>query len=155
MVSKAMISSISSLSAATGVRSGQMAAAHETGLQLLELDNNVIPFGVDVVVGRGGYGRLDLPETDRGGLRYKEFRGAELPVRVWRSQGVMRCGLGRSRPLKEAEISCLLPERLLEAMPESPDFPYLKEQYARLAEVLYFDRMTDDELGQFLRYVRG
>lgn len=155
MVSKAMTSSISSLSAATGLLPGRMTAAHEVGLQLLGLDNNVIPFGVDVIVGRGDYGRLALPETERGSLRYREFRGAELPVRVWRSEGVMRCGLGRSRPLKESEVSSLLPERLLEAMPESPDFPYLREQYARLAEVLYFDRMTDDELGQFLRYVRG
>ena len=40
-------------------------------------------------------------------------------------------------------------------MPHSPEWRFLLEQRARLAEVLHFDDMTDEELATFHRYVRG
>jgi hypothetical protein len=42
----------------------------------------------------------------------------------------------------------------LEALPTSPDFSYLLEQRAALAEVLYFDDMTDEQLMEFRSFVR-
>lgn len=149
------LSTIDRISSETGIPTDRMFAAHESALQLLDIDNNVIPFAVDVAVGRRDYRLIDAPETVHMGHRYKDLSRGRIPARAWRSMGDMRCSRRRTGVLADLGIGCLLPENILKALPLSPEFDLLREQYARLAEVLYFDRMTDDELREFLRYVRG
>lgn len=145
---------IDGLAAYAGLRRQDVCAAHEAALQLLGLDNNVIPYGVDVIVGRAAYRTLDLPEAASGRQAYKMFPEGEVPTRIWESRGLLRHSRLTAGVIDSCGIACLRPRRILEALPQSPDFPYLREQYARLAEVLFFDDMTDEQLSQFLRYVR-
>lgn len=147
-------SAIDDVSRCTGIPRARICAAHESALQLLGLDNNAVAYAVDIVVSGKDYREVKGAEGEHAGYRYKNLGLGEIPVRVWRSQGLLSCAPWRSRELVGEGLRCLLPEALLRALPLSPDFEYLQEQYARLAEVLYFDRMTDAELEQFLLHVR-
>lgn len=151
MTASATISAIDNLSRQTGISVDRMTAVHETALQLLDLDYNAIPYGTDVVVGKMAYRGVRAPEKKSCGHGFKEVGCA----RVWRSEGLLRISQRTSRPLNSYDIRCFRPERLLAVLPLSPDFELLREQYAFLAEVLHSDMMTDDELKQFMRYVRG
>lgn len=135
---------------ATGILLEDMVPIHETALQLLEADYNVLPYGLDVIVPNLDYRRA-FP-FDLGGKRKLCFE--ETPIRIWRARGPLKKVYKEAEPLKAYPVRCPSPETILRLLPSSPDFPYLREQYAGLAEILYFDRMTDEELGEFFRYVR-
>jgi hypothetical protein len=74
---------------------------------------------------------------------------------VWLSVGAgTTFASGRLVNCNRVGYRCLRPELVLEALPTSPDFQYLLEQRAALAEVLYFDDMTDEQLMEFRSFVR-
>lgn len=135
---------------ATGIPLEDMVPIHEAALQLLEADYNVLPYGLDVIVSNKDYRRAFPFEF--GGKRELCFE--ETPLRIWRARGHLKKVYREAQPLKAYPVRCPAPETILRLLPKSPDFPYLREQYAALAEILYFDRMTDEELGEFCRYVR-
>lgn len=155
MAIETITTAIADVAGAVGEKPTEIVAAHEAALQLLGLDNNAVAYGTDLIVGAGAYRRLCADEASCAGSRFKVFASGPHPVRVWKPQGALRRGFRRARPLRSHDVRCLVPEDVLAMLPLSPDFPYLREQYARLAEVLYFDGMSDAELGEFLRYVRG
>lgn len=113
------------------------------------LSINAITSAVDVLV----------PAVDGGealGSRYEEMDRFGTTVRIWKA---LSDGTAFDEaPLRwgdDYERFCLDPERELEEMPHSPDFRFMLEMRARLAEVLYFDWMDDAELALFRKYVRG
>lgn len=117
------------------------------------LDYNIFLGVVDACVSEADAARWGEAPTDVG-----EFLATKINdtgIRIWTPKSL---GL----PSRRVRVRCerygcwaLDPELVLRVLPLSPDFPGLAEQRARLAEVLYHDRMTDDELLLFSRYVRG
>lgn len=135
------------------------ALVHEAALAAWGLDNNVTPLAIDVLVPPKAFETLaEQPEgqlCELKGNRYLLFKERGIPVRAWRSVGNgVKYDLRRLVTCSKVGRRCLRPELVLEALPTSPDFPYLYEQRAALAEVLYFDDMTDEQLMEFRRYVR-
>lgn len=135
---------------ATGIPLENMVPIHEAALQLLEADYNVLPYALDVVVPDRDYRRA-FPFYLKS---RRELVFEETPIRIWCARGLLKKVYKEAVPLKKYPVRCPSPETILRLLPSSPDFPYLREQYAALAEILYFDRMTDEELGEFCRYVR-
>lgn len=125
------------------------ALLHEAAMMAWGLSINAVTRAVDVLAPPSGQPVPSWPP-------YKETRRLGVAVRVWSN-------LSDGSSFDDAPIRwnerygryCLDPERELEEMPHSPDFRYMLEMRARLAEVLYFDQMSDEELAQFHRYVRG
>jgi hypothetical protein len=86
---------------------------------------------------------------------YLEFPSGYAPIRIWSSIGEgVTFASSRLVNCEGVGYRCLRPEFVLEALPTSPDFSYLLEQRAALAEVLYFDDMTDEQLMEFRSFVR-
>ena len=107
---------------------------------LLIDDRDAALLGLEVPEQLGTFARLDA---------------ADMPLRVWSRRSV---GLSGSFDVVECPgygCDALAPETVLEKLPYSPDARLLLEARARLAEVLFFDRMDDEQLGEFDSYVRG
>lgn len=136
------------------------ALVHEAALMAWGLDNNVSPYAIDVLVPPRSFDALAAAHGaqtgEHMGNRYVAFDGLAVPVRAWRSVGDdVRYEPRRLVFCEKFGRRCLRPEVVLEALPSSPDFRFLYEQRAALAEVLYFDDMTDEQLMEFRSYVRG
>ena len=81
---------------------------------------------------------------------------AEADVRIWDAGRLLADDFrNHLRWSEKAGCFILEPRLVLELLPLSPDIQYLLEDRARLAMVLYADEMTDKELMEFNRYVRG
>lgn len=85
---------------------------------------------------------------------YEGISESGIPLRIWESLGGKDSDGYESVTEPAGTAPCLWPYDNLELLPLSPDFELLLEQRAALAEVLYFDSMTDEELMEFFRYVR-
>ena len=81
---------------------------------------------------------------------------SEDDMRIWDS-GTLLVDDFRNHLRWSGKEGCFVlePQLVLELLPFSPDIQYLLEDRARLAMVLYADEMTDEELLEFNRYVRG
>lgn len=142
------------------VCSDECALVHEAALMAWGIDNNLVPYAVDVLVPGKVYARAatikEGVESECQGNRFVQIKTSYAPVRIWKSVGEgMTYGANRLVNCAAAGYKCLRPELVLEALPSSPDFSYLLEQRAALAEVLYFDDMTDEQLLEFRSFVRG
>lgn len=141
------------------VDSENCALVHEAALAAWGLDNNLAPYALDVLVTKAAFERLGVNERLQGriymGNTCLEFATEHAPVRLWMSVGDgVTFASGRLVACERAGYRCLRPELVLEALPSSPDFRYLLEQRAALAEVLFFDDMTDEQLMEFRSFVR-
>lgn len=137
----------------------EYAVAHEIALLAWGLDNNLVPYGVDLLVSKKAFARMreamDLREDLHQGNPFVRLDNEYAPVRLWQSVGE-NVTFDRRVLIEVPHLECqsLRPEIVLEALPTSPDFALLLEQRAALAEVLFFDDMTDDQLMEFRRFVR-
>lgn len=135
------------------------ALVHEAALMAWGIDNNYVPYSVDVLASKKAFDVLRYgggQQFEHMGNRCIEFASDYAPIRVWLSIGEgITFASGRLIDCKYAGYRCLRPELVLEALPTSPDFQYLLEQRAALAEVLYFDDMTDEQLMEFRSFVRS
>lgn len=142
------------------VRREESALVHEAAIASWGLDFSATTRAVDLLVCERAFDalRANRPECvmEYCGNKYISLSREGLPVSLWAS-------VGDGLSFKDASFvwnedydrACLEPESVLAALPSSPDYRFLLEQRARLAEVLYFDRMSDAELSEFHRYVRG
>jgi transcriptional regulator with XRE-family HTH domain len=141
------------------IESKDCAFVHEAALMAWGLDNNLAPYGVDVLASKKAFDALKqgaAQQLEYMGNTYVEFLNDYAPVRVWLSIGEgVTFASGRLVDCERVGYRCLRPELVLEALPASPDFQYLLEQRAALAEVLYFDDMTDEQLMEFRSFVRS
>ena len=127
---------------------------HEAALTAYGLDYEVFLRGVDVLFADGrsfAVLGLDVPETPG---TYSELAGCEPPLRAWSRKSLRLTGVVSARRDGRGFL-VLDPELVLDKLPYSPDIHYLREQRARLAEVLYGKRLGDEDLLLFDRYVRG
>lgn len=137
------------------VSARRLVAVHESALVLLGIDNNAVPYGIDFLLPKharpkgGAWAR-------HGGDEYLALGGdeGEYAVRLWRTVGGHRAGELETVRHRLFSGRLLAPEAALELLPLSPDFRFLYEQRAALAELLYFDRMPREQLAEFVRYVR-
>lgn len=125
------------------------ALLHEAAMSVWGLNFNAVTRSIDVLAAECV---IAVPPD----LPYQEVRRSGVTVRIWNrlSDGATI----ESAPLRwddDYRRYCIDPERELEEMPCSPDFRYMLEMRAHLAEVLYFDKMSDEELSLFHKYVRG
>ena len=149
------------LSLLEGVPCDEYALMHEAAVTVWGLNYSVIPRSVDVLVAPGLFERLAACEGVRRheheGEAYLEHldAGCGVPARYWGQVGGVAFDPEARVWSAKFERPVLDPELTLQLMPHSPEWRFLLEQRARLAEVLYFDDMTDEELATFHRYVRG
>lgn len=138
---------ITDLVAAWKMRKDSLVAIHEAGLVALGIDSNGIPYGLDFLV-------LDDMPDNRSDGSHNSFSFDGFTVRFHTAENLEIDG----RPVlvlpSGMDYPTLEPETLLEFLPKSADFDNLLEQRAALAELLYFDKMYDDELREFGAYVR-
>ena len=127
-----------------------MTAIHEAALQLLGIDYNVLPYGIDLVLTEPDF--TTLAHGTASLMVEGEVCGTK--TRCWKASPDLSDAVRTARPLVSYPINVPDPETLLRLLPLSPDFRFLQEEYAALAETLYFDRMDDRELGEFHKYVR-
>ena len=142
------------------VDAGECALVHEAALMVWGIDNNLAPYAIDVLVSKKTYTRLAETRKARVdeymGNHYVQFESSYVPIRAWSSVGDgMSFASGRLIDCANVGYRCLRPELALEALPSSPDFQFLLEQRAALAEVLYFDDMTNEQLMEFRSFVRS
>jgi hypothetical protein len=141
------------------ISSKECALVHEAALMAWDLDNNAVPYGLDLLVTKQAFYRY-AAQAHATARKYENNRYMEvpfdgIPLRLWLSVGAgVTLAASRVVACKSTSYRCLRPELVLNALPSSPDYRYLLEQQAALAEVLYFDDMSDDELMEFRRYVR-
>lgn len=131
-----------------------MAALHETALMIMGIDNNVVPFGYDFLVPQFEYLKCRGAESNDAGRRFKVIKDGPITYRFWSKVGGVSFKSARLRPYRGISVLMPQPECILEVMPESPDFGLLREQYAYLAAVVHAEKMSDEEIEQFLTYVR-
>ena len=129
--------------------------AHEAAISGWYLDVNLTLKAIDVLVDTSSLSGLP-PSAARsdGAYRTIAISGGGV-IRLWDRIGPFAYG---DAPRVDAPLyGCLAldPYAVLETMPLSPDYRYLLEQRALLAEVLFFDMLDDEHLGLFHRYVRG
>lgn len=137
------------------------ALIHEAAMVAWGLDYSVSPRAIDVLVSHEAFdalhasGAFERIVCGADNCLVQNDSGLGIPVRFWGAvHGVTLRG---ARTVWSAAFSrnVLDPELVLELMPYSPDSNYLLEQRARLAEVVYVDELTDEELLVFHTYVRG
>jgi hypothetical protein len=116
------------------------ALVHEAALAAWGIDNNMVLSRVDVLVPEGSLPTLASDTVIRPWAR---LAGGETFESV--------------EKVRVADYGCLAasPEAVLANLPSSPDFMYLREQYAGLALILFHDELTDAGLARFRRYVRS
>ena len=128
---------------------------HESALMAWGVDNNIVLEAVDVhIPDTKDIEDLGLDAPDTVGS-YVETVIDDVRIRVWSSAAL---GLPPAyiRVFSKAYACwCLDPAIVLELLPLSPDALWLHEQRARLAEILFFDRMDDDLLERYMARVRG
>lgn len=134
---------------------------HEAALVAFGLDYNVSPYGLDVLVGSAALKPIML-EAGAGasqhvwGLdRFVCLERGDMPVRLWGTLNGHEPDVWRSVYNGDYDRYCLAPDDVVRTLPLSPDAPLLLEERARLAEVLWYDKMTNEELSTFCQYVRG
>lgn len=131
----------------------EYALCHEAACTAFGTNYNAILHEVDAIVPAGQL--ASIGELSEGG-----FLGIPLDtsvmIRLWPDEALLGTDV-RYHEIwsKDYECRVLDPELVLRLLPCSPDYPLLLEQRARLAEVLYFDQMSDEELMLFHKYVRG
>lgn len=141
-----------------------VALVHEAAVDAWGLDNNLVPYGLDLAAA-SHWSACKVVEglADPGGgvtrARYgcgyawrSAFQG--VPLRVWpRYAGVP---VRRLETVENAALGvrCANPYTVLEHLPESPDIMWLYEIRAALAACLYVDEMPADQLRRFIEYVR-
>jgi len=138
----------------SGVEVSSCALVHQSALRLLNLDNNIFLFSLDVLAPEGCSVTSGMAVSDdEGGNAYREF-DEHIPLRIWSKVGGKQ--FGDLEVCRDHRTGLLVPSpyELLELIELSPEIDLLREQRAGLAEVLYFDRMDDEELWEFLSHVR-
>jgi hypothetical protein len=133
-----------------------LVAIHEAELVVLGIDNNALPYGIDFLLSNAAVDASCGSASCVGSDEVLLLGGGagDYRVRLWRTLG----GLAASELDLVGHTAfpgrLLEPSLALELLPLSPDFRYLYEQRAALAELLYFDVMPRVQLEQFARYVR-
>jgi|GEM_PF-892131 len=132
-------------------------AIHETALYIWNIDNNLFPYGWDFLVSdtfdleniSGYVSKTEMPN-------YIEFIfGKNIKLRLWKKIEQWDFATAPTVYSEKKQIKVLDPEEVLQNLEKSPDIEFLYEQRAGLAEVLYFDLMSDEELQMFRDYVRA
>lgn len=145
------------------VSARRLVAVHESALVLLGIDNNAVPYGIDFLLPKHAQPKSGAwaqhgggAWAQHGGDEYLALGGGggEYAVRLWRTVGGRRAGELETVRHRLFSGRLLAPEAALELLPLSPDFRFLYEQRAAIAELLYFDRMPREQLAEFVRYVR-
>lgn len=128
---------------------------HESSIRGWGYDNNVFLPAVDVcVVDPGDYARLgSAPRSGLGEWSDVELEG--IPVRLWTPAALGLSGAVNVTDCPAYGCSSLEPALVLKTIPLSPDVNQLREQIARLAMIVHVHDLTDEELAEFARYVRG
>lgn len=93
------------------------------------------------------------PVEEPGGFTPVEVAGVK--VRAWTPAALGLSGTVEVSDCLGYPARSLAPELVLKTIHLSPDFDLLHEQVARLAEIVYVDELTDEELSEFADYVRG
>lgn len=141
---------------------GKAVLVHEAAIDAWELDNNMVPYGLDLATS-SHWRACDIAEAlsesqprlvrcESGWAWETSFEG--VPLRVWpRYAGVP------FRKLKIIEhealgVRCADPFVVLEHFLESPDAFWLYEIRAALAACLYVNEMPPNQLRRFIDYVR-
>ena len=132
---------------------------YETALVAFMLDGNFFPYAFDVL---GRSRLLDAVSSDNDFERRligDDFayvlKGDGAPVRVWETfSGGLSAGDATCHRNGIVGWDVLDSEEVLETLPSMPEARYLLEERARLALVLHYEDMTDEELLEFRRYVR-
>ena len=142
------------------VRRDGSALVHEAAIASWGLDFSATTRAVDLIAPAKSFDALRAAfpiSADRHlGNEFIRIVRDGVPIRLWASVGD-GLSFADARFVWNGDYAraCLEPEQVLSCLPSSPDYQFLLEQRARLAEVLYFDRMSDDELAEFHKYVRG
>ena len=135
------------------------ALIHELSLYAWNVDGNLVPYGLDVLLlgGRlsGALARAGWSEgRSQAGDVYLERLCGGYVLRAWETlEGRAACDFALYENVRWGRKT-LSPRDVLDTLPLSPDYPYLVEQRAALAMILFHGDMDDDELGLFARYVR-
>lgn len=136
--------------AALGERFSCFALIHEAALVAWGLTYSRFTRCLDVLIPHEEFARI-CPDECRCDSFFSED-----DMRVWDSDTLLADDF-RNHLRWSGKAGCFVlePQLVLELLPLSPDIQYLLEDRARLAMVLYADEMTDEELLEFNRYVRG
>lgn len=135
----------------------EFALCHEAAITAFGLNYSAFFSSIDAVIRKEDFdklvSKLDLfPEARMFELEFAD----DLVVRLWSDAQLFGKDVTNHKIWVETyQCYALDPELVLKMLPESPDSALLLEQRARLAEVLYCDKMSDEELLAFHRYVRG
>ena len=132
---------------------------HEAALVAFMLDGNFFPCAFDVL------GRPRLLDAVSSGDDFERrligddyayvLRGDGAPVRVWETfSGGLSAGDVTYHRNGIVGWDVLDSEEVLETLPNMPEARLLLEERARLALVLHYEDMADDELLEFRKYVR-
>ena len=128
---------------------------HEAALAAWGISYSVVLPAMDILlINDRDAARLGLEVPEQLGT-FACLDAADMPLRVWSRKSV---GLSGSFDVVECPgygCDALAPETVLEKLPYSPDARLILEARARLAEILFFDRMSDEQLGEFDSYIRG
>ena len=138
----------------------KVALMMECATDAWQLSNNAFPYGLDLLArnpmalvrARRLFDTRPRPQRHEAGLCLEgAFRGSTL--RIWLKAAGMRWA--KVKPGKcEQGVLCVDPYLNLDLMAASPDTQYILEQRAALAECLFIDEMPEDQLHEFMDYVR-
>lgn len=128
---------------------------HEAALAAWGIDYNAWIDTVDVLVKRSDFESWcdAISATDEDGIVCGSVNG--LSVRLWTVDDLALGPEIVSVDVGYGSFRALQPETVLETMQLSPDSQFLYEQRALLAQIMYSDILTDDEIMLFHKYVRG
>ncbi len=124
---------------------GEYAFIHEAALAAWGISYNSFLKQVDVL-------RLDSDDGNETALL-----SGNIELRIWSRELSEHVGVGEVKLVwsDEYQYHVVEPELVLALLPQSPNYQELYEAQARLALVLHHDEMSDPELMEFIKYVRG
>ena len=122
---------------------------HEAALAIWRISYNSFISNIDVLLDK------DIKTGSNQDYIIKQLSD-NIALRLWPAGQILGEQLQQHDIWSETyKCRVLDPELVLELLPYSPDFQHLYEARARLALVLYHNKMTEAELLEFSKYVRG
>lgn len=123
---------------------------HEAALAIWGISYNSFLSNIDALVSK------PVDGMEAGNPYYVEKIGDNLNLRLWLDVETIGAPVQKHDIWSETyNCRVLDPELVLDLLPASPDYQELYEVRARLAMILYYDKMPEADLLEFGKYVRG
>lgn len=123
---------------------------HEAALAIWGISYNSFLSTVDALVSK------PIDGMEANNPYFAKKIGDSLNLRLWLDVETIGAPVQKHDMWNETyNCRVLDPELVLDLLPASPDYQELYEARARLAMVLYYDKMSESDLLEFGKYVRG